>query len=118
APATTPTAKPADPDVFPSGYFGWRRNGTGQYPEATPPTEWSEKKNIKWQVKVGSGASSPAIAGDRIFVTSEPGTISCVNRADGKVLWTADLKTEGPEPKGTKEYARPTPVTDGKNVWV
>jgi outer membrane protein assembly factor BamB len=118
-PAAAPAAKSADPDPLPAPYFGWRRNGTGHYPEVTPPTEWSEKKNITWQAKVGPGTSSPVIAGDRIIVTSEPGTITCVGRTDGKVLWSADLKAEGPEPKGTpKEYARPTPVTDGKTVFV
>ena len=123
APALTlpaPTAAPqsSDPDVFPAGYFGWRRNGSGHFTDATPPTEWSDKKNIKWRAKVGAGTSSPVIAGDRIIVTSEPGTISCVSRADGKVLWTADLKAEGPEPRSTKDYSRATPATDGKNVWV
>jgi hypothetical protein len=44
APAPTPAAKGADPDVFPAGYFGWRRNGSGHYPDATPPTEWNEKE--------------------------------------------------------------------------
>jgi outer membrane protein assembly factor BamB len=119
APATTPPAQKSDPDVFPPGYFGWRRNGTGYYPDATPPTEWNDKgKNIKWQVKVGPGTSSPVLAGDRVLVTSEPGTISCVARADGKALWSADLKSEGPAPQQTKDYARATPVTDGKNVYV
>jgi len=117
-PAPTPAVKGSESDVFPPGYFGWRRNGSGQFPDVTPPTEWSEKKNIKWQAKVGPGTSSPVIAGDRVIVTSEPGTISCVSAVDGKVLWSAHLKAEGPLPKEIKELARPTPLTDGRNIYV
>jgi outer membrane protein assembly factor BamB len=117
-PAPAPAPQSSDPDVFPAGYFGWRRNGSGHFADATPPTEWSDKKNIKWQAKVGPGTSSPVIAGERILLTSEPGTVTCVSRGDGKILWSADLKAEGREPQGTKEYTRQTPVTDGKNVFV
>jgi len=58
------------------------------------------------------------ISGDRVFVVSEPGTLICVSRTDGKELWKADLKSELPAPPRTQERARPTPVTDGRNVYV
>ncbi len=36
--------------------------GTGVAPEADPPTEWSETKNIKWKIKLpGHGSSTPVI---------------------------------------------------------
>jgi outer membrane protein assembly factor BamB len=122
----TPALTPAGPDVMPPSVFGWRRNGTGLYPDAAPPTEWSDNKNIKWKTSIGTGNSSPVISGDRVIVTSEPGVIVCVSRNDGKVLWKAaldadlpaDLKGKVKEPAGTKERARPTPVTDGKDVYV
>jgi outer membrane protein assembly factor BamB len=115
----TPVAQKADPEVFPAGYFGWRRNGSGLFSDVTPPTEWNDKKkNVKWEAKVGAGTSSPVVAGDRLVVTSEPGAVVCVNRSDGRILWSADLKSEGPAPRGTRDYARPTPLTDGKNVYV
>jgi outer membrane protein assembly factor BamB len=117
APLPPPAAGPPEAELLPSSYFGWRRNGTGRYPDATPPVEWTAGKNIKWQARVGSGNSSPVISGDRVLVTSEPGLIHCVSRTDGKLLWTADLQAEGPEPARTKERARPTPVTDGKDVY-
>jgi outer membrane protein assembly factor BamB len=61
-----------------------------------------------------------------VFVVSEPGTLHCLNRSDGKPLWKASLHDDLPadvkgkvaEPPGTKERARPTPVTDGKDVYV
>lgn len=41
----------------------------GVAPEADPPLEWSETKNVKWKVKIpGEGSSTPAIWGDRVFV--------------------------------------------------
>jgi len=43
--------------------------GTGNAPQANPPLEWSEDKNIKWKVKVpGSGMSTPIVWGDKIFL--------------------------------------------------
>src|ERR1041385_712904 len=41
----------------------------GVAPEADPPLEWSETKNVKWKVKIpGAGRSTPAVWGNRIFV--------------------------------------------------
>jgi outer membrane protein assembly factor BamB len=34
-----------------------------------------------------AGTSSPVIAGDRVFVTSESGSVVCVNKADGRIRW-------------------------------
>ena len=117
-PASTPiVARPAEPELIPASQFGWRRNGTGHFPRTTPPTHWGEKKNIRWQGEVGLGTSSPVLTGDRVLLTSEPGVLLCLNRADGRLLWKAPLESN-PEPHGTKERARPTPVTDGKNVFV
>lgn len=42
---------------------------TGFAPDADPPTEWSEEKNVKWKVKIpGAGSSTPAVWGDKVFV--------------------------------------------------
>jgi len=106
--------------------FGFRRDGSGVYPTATPPTEWGEKKNIKWRATVGAGNSSPVIAGERVLVLSEPGTLYCLGRAKGDLLWKTELAAGLPdEVKGRllerpnlKEKARATPVTDGKRAWV
>ncbi len=50
----------------------WRGTSlTGVVEGAQPPTEWNEKKNIKWKIKVpGSGHSTPIIWGDRIYLTT------------------------------------------------
>ena len=42
--------------------------GTGVAPDAQPPVEWSETKNIRWKrVLPGKGHSSPVVWGEQIF---------------------------------------------------
>jgi outer membrane protein assembly factor BamB len=42
---------------------------TGVAPQASPPTEWSETKNVKWKVKVpGEGLATPVVWDNRVFV--------------------------------------------------
>lgn len=53
----------------------WRgpfHNGTA--PEASPPTEWSDTKNVKWKVKLpGHGSATPVVWGDRVFILAAIG---------------------------------------------
>jgi outer membrane protein assembly factor BamB len=60
------------------------------------------------------------IAGDRVIVVAEPGTLLCLNRGDGNLMWKADLefRSKGGPPPNTKEFARLTPVTDGRNIYL
>ena len=57
---------------------------TGVAPEADPPLEWSETKNVKWKIQIpGSGSASPVVWGDRVFVfTGRPGKIKAEIRVD------------------------------------
>lgn len=50
----------------------WRGdNGNGVAQDATPPTEWSSTKNVKWKVAIpGQGSGSPIIWEDRVYVVS------------------------------------------------
>ena len=69
---------------------------TGVAPNANPPVEWSETKNIRWKVALpGKGHSTPVIWGQRVFLTtaipygealppkksSAPGTVPASPRA-------------------------------------
>lgn len=41
----------------------------GIAPDANPPLEWNESKNVKWKVAIpGRGTSTPIIWGDRVFI--------------------------------------------------
>ncbi|HEY3319698.1 MAG TPA: PQQ-binding-like beta-propeller repeat protein [Planctomycetota bacterium] len=72
---------------------GWRGDGSGHYPDATPPTVWYQKengesKNILWKTKLPCYSwSTPIIVGDKIFTLSEPYDLICLNKNTGKLLW-------------------------------
>ena len=54
----------------------------------SPPTEWSEDKNVKWKTAIpGLGLSTPITWGDRIYVTT---AVKGVNADDSKGKWNAD----------------------------
>jgi len=72
---------------------GWRGDGSGHYPDATPPTLWYQKengesKNILWKTKLPCYSwSTPILAGDKIFTLSEPYDLICLHKNTGKLLW-------------------------------
>jgi len=68
--------------------IGWRTDGSGSYPNAQPPLEWSTTKNVVWRTPMpGYGVSHPVLLGNRIFICAEPCTLLCLKRDDGKILW-------------------------------
>lgn len=70
--------------------IGWRGDGTGNYPDATPVTEWSIETNVIWSTEMpGMSNATPVPVGDKLFVCTEPSTLICVNAADGEILWQA-----------------------------
>jgi outer membrane protein assembly factor BamB len=67
---------------------GWRSDGTGRYPSANPPTKWAGDKNLVWKTKLpGRSHCGPVVVGKRIFVSSEPDVLVCLNAKDGTILW-------------------------------
>lgn len=106
--------------------YGWRREGSGTFPDASPPVEWSEQRNIKWRAAVGAGYASPIILRDRVILVSEPGILLSLDRGDGKVVWKAEIDADLPaeiksrarSPRRIFERARATPVTDGTDLYV
>ena len=52
---------------------GWRGpGGRGVAENASPPERWSPTENIAWRIELrGWGNSSPAVVGDRLYVTSQ-----------------------------------------------
>ena len=74
------------------GVVGWRTDGTGRYPDATPPIKWSPTSNVVWRTPMPDWSNAtPVIVGDRLFVCSEPATLVCVSLTDGKILWQRSL---------------------------
>ena len=123
--SATPDAAAAGPSA--RAPAGWRGDGSGCYRSAEPPVTWSAKKNVLWAAEVGPGQSSPVIVGGRVLVTAEPDTLICLDAATGKRLWRrahklsdmpAGLAAKAPRQSGQYGQASPTPVSDGKWVWV
>ncbi len=50
----------------------WRGpNYTGASPDAKPPIEWSQEKNIQWKAPIpGKGSSTPIVWGNQVFILS------------------------------------------------
>lgn len=70
------------------GSIGWRTDGTGKYPDAVPPVEWSAQTNVVWKTPMPSWSNAtPIIVGERIFVCSEKADLLCVRASDGEILW-------------------------------
>jgi outer membrane protein assembly factor BamB len=100
--------------------------GQGISDERGLPLTWSETKNVKWKAAIpGKGWSSPAILGDRIWLTTatEEGKslrAICVDRNTGAITQNVEvfrLKNLGPmSPKNS--LASPTPVLEGDRVYL
>jgi outer membrane protein assembly factor BamB len=110
----------------PAGHVGWRGDGSGQYPSADPVTSWSVEKNLLWKTKVGKGNSMPIVIGSRVFLTSEPDVLICLDAETGRELWRRVHRLEDISPEAANKGARrssqygdatPTPVSDGKLIW-
>jgi outer membrane protein assembly factor BamB len=95
--------------------------GTGVAADGEYPIEFSSDNGLAWKVELpGLGASTPAVWGERIFVTcgieGQDGIV-CYDM-DGKELWQKQL---GPERAGKHRNgsgSNPSPVTDGERVIV
>jgi outer membrane protein assembly factor BamB len=90
-------------------------------PETNLPVKWGPDENIAWKLPLPQwSGSTPIIWGDRIFLNvAESGNIYlwCVNRRGPKVEWKK-LLGDGDHKERKQNMSSPSPVTDGKNVWV
>jgi len=132
-----------------AGQDNWHQfrgpTGNGVAPKATPPTTWSEEKNIKWKVEIpGKGHATPIVWDDKIFILTAVPTkkveprkgganrfgvrpqthiyqyvVLCLERDTGKTLWKRVAAEELPHEgmHNTSSNASPTPVTDGTFLY-
>ncbi len=84
-----------------------------QWPEKGPAVTWSI-------ANLGEGYGSVAIRGDRIYVQGTSGegksTVFCLNRADGKQVWSVAFGPRLDQDKGNGP--RGTPTLDGDRMYV
>ncbi len=125
----------------------WRGpQATGLAPNANPPVEWGENKNIRWKTAIpGKGHSTPIVWGDRVFLTTaipygdpvrprfvRPGAhdnnvmtynhefaVLALSRKTGKILWQQTMTKATPHEAGhvTASLASASPVTDGERLY-
>jgi len=69
----------------------WRGpNRDGKATGFTSPQTWPKELAQKWKVTVGTGDSTPALVGDKLYVFARQGeeeVTLCLNAADGKEVW-------------------------------
>src|SRR5436853_2116152 len=85
--------------------------------------EWpKEGPKLLWQRKdLGSGYSTPAVVGDRMFLLSNQGmeneSVQALSVKDGKDIWSARLGKVGPKQGPQYPAARSTPPVVGDALY-
>ena len=108
-------------------------DGQGHSSAENLPTEWSGTKNVAWKQDIpGEGWSSPVVWNGRIFLTSAVPSeavaneyslrVICLSGNEGTPLWNVEVFKQTPRDTqrihNKNSHASPTPVTDGKHLWV
>lgn len=86
--------------------------------------EWpQEGPKLLWELKdIGSGYSTPAVVGDRLYLLSNEGLenefVQALSLRDGKRIWSSRLGNVG-NPKQNPNFpaARSTPTVDGQLLY-
>ncbi len=91
------------------------------------PVHWSKTDNVTWKIAMPAwSGSTPIIWGDRIFLSVAEDLrhregdnlfLWCIDRTKGTVLWKRALGG-GNHQERKQNMSSPSPVTDGKRVWV
>jgi outer membrane protein assembly factor BamB len=95
--------------------------------EKNLPVHWSTTEGITWKLDLPAwSGSTPIVWGDRIFLNVAEDLklkdgvnlfLWCVDRNKGTVLWKRPLGG-GNHQERKQNMSTPSPVTDGRNVWV
>jgi outer membrane protein assembly factor BamB len=99
----------------------WRGPGNdGISGETHLPTKWGAD-DVAWKMALpGIGESTPAVWGDRIFLTCQDGdhiALMCID-TDGGEKWRKKLGLGGRKPNNAEgNGASASPSTDGQHVW-
>jgi outer membrane protein assembly factor BamB len=100
----------------------WRGpQSNGVAVEGEYPVKFSADEGVAWKIALpGLGMSTPAVWGDRIFVTcgidGEDGVIAY--DFAGNELWRKEFGPERPGKNRNASGSNPSPVTDGEHVVV
>src|SRR5918998_950280 len=89
--------------------------------ERNLPAKWTATENVAWKLAMPDrSGSTPIVWGERVFLNVAEGDelgLWCVDRSKGTVLWKRALGG-GNTRMRKHNMSSPSPVTDGKSVWV
>ncbi|MBL8233583.1 MAG: PQQ-binding-like beta-propeller repeat protein [Bryobacterales bacterium] len=108
--------------AFADNWPQWRGPSLdGASTERNLPVTWNRTENVTWSIPMPSrSGATPIIWGERIFLNVADGDnleLWCLNREKGDILWKRPVG--GGNYKINKQnMSSPSPVTDGKTVWV
>jgi len=113
------------PNTQASAWPQWRGpNRDGISPETGLLKTWPEAgPKLLWQAdNIGSGYSTPAVVGDRLYVLSNEGLdnefVLALSVGSGEKLWSTQLGKVGkPEQRPNYPAARSTPTVDGDRIY-
>jgi hypothetical protein len=94
------------------------------HPDQRPPIDLLSAEKILWKTPIISGASSPCIWEDKIFLTgfdkeNQQLQVLCYNRLNGKLIWSRIVPAKEIETyHRVGNPADATPVTDGERIYV
>ena len=75
-------------------------------------TQVSDKERIVWHLdKLGTDVPTPAVSGNRVYISGDKGTVTCLDAATGKTLWQGDL------PKNRNAFSS-SPIVAGGHVYL
>jgi outer membrane protein assembly factor BamB len=98
---------------------GPQLNGTSD--ERDLPLKWSATENLSWKLPLpGLSGATPIVWGERIFLNVAEGEqlfLWCVERNKGTLMWKK-LLGGGNHRERKQNMSSPSPVTDGKSVYV
>ena len=94
----------------------------GSTTETNLPEKFSPTENCVWTARLpGIGASTPAVWGDRVFVSaqdpaSEKTYAVCLSAADGSLIWRYEIG-DGADFSRGNTAASPSPIADGERAY-
>ncbi len=94
----------------------------GSTTETNLPSEWSKTNGIAWTAPLpGFSAATPIVWADAVLVSSPDAQrnllLICLDRKTGHVQWQKTVAA-GDREKGLNNMASPSPVTDGRSVFI
>ncbi len=113
--------------AFAQNWPQWRGpNGNGVAEPGRYPTTFSASNDVLWQAALpGRGSSTPVVWNDAVVLTSGIGegtngqdSVLCFDFRSGKHLWQVALGPQRPGKHRRGNGSCPSPVTDGKRVFV